>query len=96
MPSTKWVELVEKKEFTAIALDLRDEIFIVLVAFVANSDSTYLSQRVQIVSLKKDKVFALDLPKYFDFTNIFFLVLVAELLKYIGINNYIIELLDSK
>lgn len=36
------------------------------------------------------------LPKYFDFVNMFLKKLAAELLKYLSINNYTIDLEESK
>lgn len=47
---------------------------------------------VHIRLLKAKKAFTIDFTKYFNYINIFSSEIIAEILKYNGINNYIIEL----
>ncbi len=53
----------------------------------------HLSKRAQIAHLKTDKAFTKVSSKYADFVDIFLLKLAIELLKYIQINDYAIELI---
>lgn len=51
---------------------------------------------MQIASSKADKIFIVVPPKYTDFANIFYLVLVAKFLEHIGINIHTINLIYDK
>lgn len=53
-----------------------------------------LAQKTLITLLKVKNI--IILTTYFDFTNIFLCDFIAELLKYININNYSINLVDNK
>lgn len=46
--------------------------------------------------MKEDKGFTKVFSKYANFVVIFLLKLIAELLKYVGINNHTIRLIDDK
>lgn len=96
LSNTKQVELLGKQEFAAIAFDWNDKTFVIYVIFIANLDSVYFSCRAQIVSLKFDKTPIVFLSEYIDFANVFFLVIVIELLKHTEINDHTIELINSK
>lgn len=97
------VELVEKKKFTAVALDPKYKIFIIYISsvHVISLNSTlfdvdiYSFCRPQIVSLIANKAHIKVFAKYTNFTNIFFLYLAFVLSKYTEINDYTIELVDS-
>ena len=52
------------------------------------------SKRIQIAYLKIDKTSTKVSSKYVDFANVFLSKLAIELLKYTGINNYAIKLVD--
>lgn len=59
LPSIKQVEFIRKKKFTAITLNLNNEIFVIYIAFLANSNleiDIYFSYRAQIASLILDKI----------------------------------------
>lgn len=93
----KKVELIEKKEFVAIVLNLNNEVFIFHLASIVSSDlAVYPFHQAQIVSLKTDETFTAIPSKYTDFINVFYPDLATELPKYTGINNHTIELIDSK
>lgn len=90
------MELVEKKKFAGIALDLKNEIFGVYVAFLPSFNNVYPFCRTQIASLKVDEPFITVLPEYSNFVDVFSLEVTVEFLKHIGINNHTIDLIDSK
>lgn len=39
-----WIKLVEKKEFIAVTLDLKNKTIVILVVFITCSDPIYLSE----------------------------------------------------
>lgn len=78
LSTTKQVELVDKKIFASIAIDLDDEIFIVHIASLI-STNVYLSYRAQIALFLQHKAFSTVLSKYIDFTNIFSFNLATKL-----------------
>ena len=71
--TTRQVELISKKEFAVVALDLEHEAFIIHVAaFSINSgDEVYLSKRAQIAYLKANEAPTEVPSKYADFANVF-------------------------
>lgn len=85
-----------------VALNLSDKAFIVHVVFIASSDfassdpNVYPSRWAQIAFLKADETLIAILSKYTNFIDIFFPNLIVELLEHTKINNYAIELIDSK
>lgn len=95
LPTTKQIKLVEKKKFIVIALDLNNEIFIIHVAFLICTN-VYLFHKAQIALLIHDNAPIVVLSKYVDFANVFSHNLVAKLLEYIGINDYLINLVKSQ
>ncbi len=52
-------------------------------------------KKSQIAHLKADEVSTKVSSEYTNYTNIFLPKLVVELLEYMGINNYAIELMDD-
>ena len=96
--TTKQVELIKKKEFTATTLDLEYEVVVVHVAVLSVDlgDEVHLSRRAQIAYLKADKAPSKVSNKYTDFANIFSPKLAAELLEHTGINDRAIELVDNQ
>ena len=99
------MELVEKKEFAATVLNPKYENYVVYVAslsftpLIASLGSTPLDihpfWRLQISGLIAKKAFTKVLDEYVNFANVFFPDLVSKLLKYIGIKNHAIKLVDS-
>ena len=100
LPTTRYVELIDKKEFTAATLDPENETFVVHVASlnsIASPKSSLLNfhpfHRSQIAGLIDKKASTKVLKKYVDFVNILSLDLTSELSEHIGINDYAIELI---
>lgn len=91
------MELVKKKEFATAVLDSKNKIFIVHVAaFASFSYDVCLFRQAQMVLLKADETFTVIFTKYIDFVDVFLSDLAAEFLKYIEINNHVINLIDKK
>lgn len=102
LPTIRCVKLVDKKEFTFVALDPEYETFIVHVRLVSsvpllNSSplDVHLSCKPQITGLITKKAPTKVSAEYLDFVNVFSPNLAFELPEYIEINNYKIELVDS-
>ena len=51
------VELIGKKEFTAAALDLKDEAFVVQVAYISQNSDVHPTCQVEIVMLEANQAF---------------------------------------
>ena len=103
--TTRLVELIGRKEFVAVVLDPKHETFIIntiSLSFIASLNSTLLnievqlSHRPQIVGLIAKEAPTKIPHKYIDFADKFFPNLPSELLKYIRINNYAIELASNQ
>lgn len=62
-----------------MALDLKDEIFVIYIVFIGSLNLIYLFYRAEIVLLKADKVSTTVLPKYADFVDIFSPIQTIEL-----------------
>ena len=94
MPTTKWVEIIRKKEFAIAAIDVDNKTFVVYVVALAELIiiSIYLFCKAKVALLIIIEIYI----KYFNFLNIFFLDSAAKLLEYTRINNYLINLLENK
>ena len=95
--TTRQVELIEKKEFAAAALDPDHEAFVVYVAAlnIDSDDEMHPSKRAQIAYLKADKAPSKVPNNYADFTDVFSSKLAAELLEHTRINDHTIDLIDD-
>ncbi len=95
----KKIQIIRKKEFTRIALDLDYRIFLLYIATLNISFNTGRkvcpSKKAQITHLKVDDTLKKVSSKYANFTNVFLLELTIELFKYIGIIDYAIELIND-
>lgn len=85
------------KEFTTITFDLN---YKNIVVYIANFNIIYNIEidslrKVQMIQLKVDKAFKKVSSKFADFINIFLPNFIIKLLKYIEINNNIIELVNN-
>lgn len=80
--------------FIVAALDLKDKIFVVYIAFFAIYNEVYSSHRIQIASLKIDEVPTTILTEYSDFIDIISPELVAEFPKYTKINTHVDDLIN--
>ena len=99
LPTTKRVELIDKKEFAKAALDEKSETFVVHVAALEAplaEMAIHPSQAAQILALIQDKAPTKVPPKYADYANVFSFDLAIELPENIVINKYAIKLQDSK
>ena len=93
---------MDKKEFTAAALEPENKIFIVYVAsfsFVPLPNSSlldvHLFHRLQIASLIVKKSSTKISNKYINFADVFSLELMSELSKHTGINDHAIKLIND-
>lgn len=96
LSTTKQVELVGTKEFSAVDFNPKDKIFLFHKASLTIFHEVYLFRRAQIALLKLDKTSTTVLPEYSNFVDIFSLKLIAELLEYTEINNHAIDLINDK
>ena len=93
---TRRVEIINKREFAAPALNADNEIFVMHVAALAKLTTMpiYPSRQAQVATLIREKT---GIPtKYSDFSNVFSSHSAAELLEHIGIYDHPINLLDDK
>ena len=104
LPTTRYIELVGKKEFVAISLDLEYETYVVLIgsvsfiallSFFPLNANIHSSHRSQISGLIIKEALINISAKYLDFADVFFLDLVSKLPKHIRINDHAIKLFDS-
>lgn len=96
--TTRQIELVGKKVFAIKVFNLKNEIFIVYISslFISNINKVYPFCRAQIALLKVDKTLITVFSKYYDFADVFYPELAAELLKHKKFNNYVINLVNGK
>ena len=99
LPTTKRIELIDKKEFAKAALDEESETFVVHVAALEATlagMAIYPSRAAQILALIQDKALTKVPLKYADYADVFSFDLAMELSENTGINEYAIELQDGK
>ena len=96
LPTTRRVEIIDKREFAAAVLNADDETFVVHVAALAEPTTMPIhpSCQAQVAALtsKETRIPA----EYSDFSNVFSSDSAAELPEHTGINNHPINLLDDK
>ncbi len=97
LPTTRWVELIRKKEFTTAALNPEHEAFVVHVATLSvdSGDKMHPSRRAPIAHLKADEAPTEVSSEYADFADVFSPKLAVELLEHTEINDHAIELVDD-
>lgn len=95
-PTTRRVELIEKKRFTAAAFDLEDDVFIVYMAFICQNLDIHLLYRAQMALLKANEAVTCVSPKYADFANIVSKDLAAKQPEYSKINGHSINLIKRQ
>ena len=81
--TTRQVKLIEKNEFTVIALNLENKAFVIYVAFINQDLDVHHTQRAQIASLKADETPTSISSKFVDFADVFFKNLAAKLSEHI-------------
>ena len=104
LPTTRRVELVDKKEFATAALDPEHETYVVHVASLTSIPlaslgslllNVYPSRRPQISGLIAKKAPTKVPAKYSDFADVFSVDLASGLPEHTGINDHAIELVDD-
>ena len=99
LSTTRCVELVDKKEFVAAALDPEHETYVVHVASLNStplkSPNVHPSWRPQISGLIAEEAPTKVFDEYLDFADVFSADLASKLPKHTGINNHAIELVDG-
>ena len=96
LPTTRRVEIIDKREFAAAALNADDETFVVHVAALAEPTTMPIhpSRQAQVAALTSEET---GIPaEYSDFSDVFSSDSVAELPEHTGINDHPIDLLDDK
>ena len=96
LPTTKRVELIDKKEFAKAALDEESETFVVHVAALEAPLAGMAIHPSQISALIKDEAPTKVSPEYADYADVFSFDLAMELPENTGINEHAIELQDGK
>ena len=97
LPTTKWVELINKKEFAKAALDGNSKTFVVHVASLSSAPFVVNPFRRPEISGLIAKEASIKIPdKYIAFADVFFLDLAAKLSEHTGINDHAIELVDGQ
>ena len=104
LPTTRRIELVGKKEFTAVALDLEHETYVVHVGSVSSNTSPSSSplvpdvhpfHRPQVSDLIAKEAPTKVSAEYLDFADVFSPDLASELPKHTRINDHAFKLVDS-
>ena len=98
LPTTRRVELIDRKEFAAAALSKDDEAYVVHVASLAvgTKMTIHPSRTAQIASLIADEAPVTVPAEYSDFADVFLPESAAELPEHTGINDHPIELIDDR
>ena len=88
------MEIIDKREFAAAALNVDDEIFVVHVAALAALTTIPInpSWQAQVAALISEGTRILD--EYSNFSNVFSSDSVAELPEHTRINDHLIDLLN--
>ena len=94
LPTTKRVELINKKEFAKAALDEKSKTFIVYVASFNLTPGIHPDRAAQIVSLPTEEVKIPD--EYSDFTDVFSEEKALVLPERTKLNEHAIDLEDGK
>ena len=100
LPTTKKVELINKRKFAAIALDKNAKTFVVYVATLSAPTSlttqVYPFRQAQFGLLLTGKTLVEVPSKYWDFPDIFLFDLVMELPENTSTNEHTIKLIKNK
>ena len=96
LPTTGRVEIIDKREFAAAALNAYNEMFVLYVATLAEPTTMLIhsSCQTQVAALTSEET---GIPAdYFDFSNVFSSDSTSELPEHTEINDHSINLLDDK
>ena len=94
LPSTKRVELIDKKEFAKAVLDENSKTFVIHVTSLSLVSGIHLDREAQIAFLLIEEVKILD--EYSDFTDVFSKEKDLVLLERTKFNEHTIDLEDGK
>ena len=94
IPTTRWVELINKKKFAKLALDENIKVFVIHIASFTSKILIYSAWKAQITLLIA-KEFIMP-AEYADFANVLLKKSAKLLLGRTSINNHIIKLIDDK
>lgn len=93
LPITCWMEVIDWKKYATTTLDKNKEAFVVHVTFFFSFNDYH---KVQLVLLFTNDVFITMLSEYFKFADVFFAKCAIEFLKFTGINDYTIDLIENQ
>ena len=97
LPTTKWVQIVNPKEFVIAVLDVNSETFVVHVAILEQEKMpVYFERQDQVGALLFDEALTKVLAEYSDYINIFSAKNAAELPENTGINEHAIKLEEGR
>ena len=98
LPITKRVELINKKEFAAVALEENAKTFVVYVPTLSAAPTmqVHLLRQAQVGLSLADEALAKVPPKYFNYADGFSFDFIMELPENTGMNEHTIELVKGK
>ena len=96
LPTTKWVQIINRKEFIKAALNPNKEVFVVHVATITSEMAISLAHKARISLLKAEEAPVTVPAEYSDFANVFSEKLARVLPEHIEINTYSIDLEEGK
>lgn len=96
LPTTKRVQIIDRKEFAKVALDLNDEIFVVYVVTITSEMNIHLACQAQIAFLKAEEASVTVPTEYSDYADVFSEKLAAVLPEHTKINSHAIDLKKGK
>ena len=96
LATTRRVEIINKKEFVSMVLNIDNENFLVPITALAKPTTRliypFCQAQIALLMSKKNGITV----EYFEFSNVFSLDFTVELLEHTGINNQPINMLDNK
>lgn len=99
LATTKKVEFIDKYKFVETAPNKNVKTFIIHIAILKALQSVMLVnffQTLVLVTLKQDKALTMILSKYINYVDVLLHMLEMELSENTGINNHVIELIETK
>ena len=85
------------KKFVIMALDIDNEIFVIYMAIRKwKKMSVHFKRQAHIEALLFDEAFIEVLAEYSDYSNVFWMKNITELLENIRMNEYAIKLEENK
>ena len=94
LPTTKRVQMIDRKEFTAAALALEEKVFVVHVAYLGAKMAMHPARKAQVASLFAKEISVFE--EYANFSDVFFKESAAMLPNGWDINEHAIDLEPGK